>query len=70
MIPCGIATVYILINIAYTLGHEPVYPIMTWENWISYVFIIVAYVSALITFGIGILSYQRCCKQKNLQSFI
>ena len=59
-------TVYMLMNMAYSLGVEPVYGILDWVTGISYGLLIGAYVLLLIGFGFGILFY-KCLKEKKLR---
>ena len=67
------ASLYVLINLIYTLGNEPdkpVYPILKWTDGFSYGLTVGAFAIALVCFGIGILFYQAVCKKRKLMAMI
>ena len=61
-----VGVIYTIINLVYTLGHQPIYQILKWKDWLSYVIALGSYLSSLIIFGLGILVYHCCCKEKLL----
>lgn len=61
-----VAVPYLLINITYSLLKTPVYGILTWVDWLSYVLGLGALVMALVAYTIGLFTYNICCKEKLL----
>ena len=55
------STIYMLINLGYSLYVEPVYSALSWKSGLSYGILIGSYVLTLIVFGIGILVF-KCLK--------
>ena len=60
------ATIFVLINMAYSLGVQPVYGMVDWVTGESYGLIIAVYALLLLSFGIGILFF-KCLKEKKLK---
>ena len=54
-----------LINMAYSVGVEPVYGVLDWVSGVSYGLLIGAYAILLVAFSLGILFY-KCIKEKKL----
>ena len=64
------ASAYLIINLAYALLYEPVYSILPWNDWFSYVLAAAAYAMALVVFAFCILVYYCCCKEKKLKEMV
>ena len=65
-----VAGSYLIINMTYALIHKPVYRILPWNDWLSYVLSLAAFIVALVMFGFGILAYQCWCKEKKLKEMV
>ena len=65
-----LAVAYIIINLSYALLHEPIYSILTWVDWFSYVLGIAALVMGIVMYAIGLVAYNFCCKLKSLKEKI
>ena len=57
-----VAGFYMIVNLVYTLAYKPIYNILTWTDWFSYALVAGAFAIALVTFGLGLLVYDCCCK--------
>lgn len=65
-----LAVPYLVINLSYALLNTPVYGILTWVDWLSYVLGLAALVMALVAYTIGLVAYNVCCKEKLLSEKI
>ena len=59
-----------IINLAYALGHEPVYSSLKWTDWFSYVLAAASFAIALVIFGFGLLAFHCWCKEKRLVAMV
>ena len=51
---------YMMLLVTHTLyTHTPVYPLITFDNWISLVFVLLALLSATLSFALGVCLSQR-----------
>ena len=64
------AGTYIIINLTYALAYQPVYSILKWTDWFSYVLALASFVIALVIFCFAILIYSYCCKEKKLREMV
>ena len=64
-----ILIIYLLINLAMTLGVKPIYPVLSWKDGPTYGYVIAAIAISLVFYGAGTLLY-TCVKKKKLDEMI
>ena len=65
-----VAGLYMIINLAYALLYQPVYKILKWNDWFSYVLAAGSFAIALVIFIFGLIAFHCCCKEKRLAAMV
>lgn len=57
-----VALLYVLVNLSYTLAYQPVYSILKWTDYFSYVLSVGAFAIGLVMYLLGLIAYHCFCK--------